>query len=108
MNTKSSALGRSFLGSAGICSGILAVLAWRREGYQFEEWPLLGYLMFSVLIGLSVICVALCLFAPSRMVERWANAVSNHEASFILILVAVPVYWLARLFSDRKIKNQKK
>lgn len=85
---------RSYLVTLGLALITLAVFIWMREGDTFSRWPTWSYFLFFGFPTLGMVLIGVGLFARRNQVEKWADYASRHEASIVLMMVAVPVYLL--------------
>ena len=94
--------GRSYLVTLGLAFILVMVFVWNKQGSTFSEWPGWSYFAFFGLPALGVVLIAIGLFANQAQVEKWADGASRHEASIIIMIVALPVYALMSIFEKRE------
>jgi hypothetical protein len=90
--------GRSYLVTLGLAFIGVMVFVWNKQGSRFSEWPAWSYFAFFGLPALGVVLIAIGLFANPAQIKKWTDAASRHEASIIIMIVALPVYALMSLF----------
>ena len=86
----------------GLCFLALPVWIWEQQGDQSPEWSAWAWALLYGLTGLGMFLLLVALVAPAKMVDRWAEAASSHEATIIVLLIAAPVYFLLRLLVRKK------
>ena len=50
----------------------------------------------------SIILLFVGMFGSNRMVEKWGDSATTHEASIVVIIVAAPIYWLLKIVTGKK------
>ena len=69
---------RSFLLTLGLLFLVLPYWVWHNQGDHAAEWPLFAWVLFWGVGVLGALLLLVGGFAPSRAVERWADAASTH------------------------------
>lgn len=93
---------RSYLVTLGLAFiGVMAVV-WKKQGDRFSEWSMWSYFFFfgSPILGLVLIGVGL--LASRSRIEKWADGMSRHPASIIVMILAFPVFLVMSVFEKRK------
>ena len=69
---------------------------------NFKAWPMwvLAICLLAVVGGVWLI--SLGLFGADKAMEDLAAKASTHEASLVIMALAVPVYWILSLFYNRR------
>ena len=83
---------RSYLVTIGLVFIALTAAIWAKEGDKFAEWPTWFYFVVFGLPALGLALIGGGLLAGRATIERWANSMSTHWASIIVMIVAFPVY----------------
>ena len=95
----SATYGRSYLVTFGLLFAGLGVLFWPGPTADVGTDALLVMGLFFA-GGLGVLLLGL--LGPDHRMERWADALSTHEVSLVIMLLAYPVYLLLAPFYRRR------
>ena len=93
---------RSYLATmGGLLAGLGCLIVARQSSGMSSLAP--GWqLGFGVALFIGAILVLTGLLGPSRTIERWAESWSRHEIAFVIMLLALPLYFvLAPIYSRR-------
>jgi hypothetical protein len=93
---------RSYLVTLGVAFVGLTAFIWRKQHDTFAEWPTWAYFVFFGFPILGLVLLGVGLFAGRDRIEKWADGASRHEASFIIMIVAFPVFLLMSIFEKRE------
>ena len=94
--------GRSYLVTLGLVFiGVMAFL-WKKQGDKFSEWPLWFYFVSFGLPILGLVLIGVGLLASGARIEKWADGMSRHEASIVVMILALPVFLVMSVFEKRK------
>ena len=92
---------RSYLVTIGLVCIALTALVWNKEGDKLLEWHTWAYFVVVGFLVLGLALIGLGLLAGRATIEKWANGMSTHWASIIVMIVAFPVYSvMSRLCPD--------
>jgi hypothetical protein len=94
--------GRSFLMTLGILFLALPCWIWRKQGDRSSEWPSFAWALFYGLVAFGAVLLIVALLASRKSVDKWADAVSPHEASIVVMIIAAPVYFVLKWFTRKK------
>lgn len=93
---------RRYLVTLGLVLIVLTGFIWKKQGHNFAGWPAWSCLVFFCLPILGLVLVAVGLLAGRDRIEKWAGAVSRHEAGIIIMVVAFPVFLVMSLLERRE------
>jgi len=75
------------------------VSGWIRGTKPMEWWEvmllLLGALWAAILLFVAI-------FGNHRLVAKWANWSTIHEASIVVLILAAPIYWCLKLVTQKR------
>jgi len=79
-------------------------LVWMLQGLMLGTeskrwWELALLLLIAVF---AVILIFVGVFGSNRMVEKWGDSATTHEASVVVMIVAAPIYWLLKIVTGKK------
>jgi hypothetical protein len=94
--------GRSFLLTLGLLFVALLCWIWHKQGDHTSEWPMFDWVLFWGVGVLGVVLLLVGLFASARAIEWWTDAASRHEASIVIMIIAIPMYFLIRWFTRKR------
>ncbi len=75
---------------------------WHKQSDSASAWPMSELILFCGIGVLGVILLLIGLLAPTRAVEWWADAVSRHEATIVVMIIAAPLYFLVRWVTRKR------
>ena len=70
------------------------------QGTEPKRWWEVALLL--LLAVWSIILLFVGMFGSNRMVEKWGDSATTHEASIVVIIVAAPIYWLLKIVTGKK------
>lgn len=83
--------------------GLAGVLAWILfHGGQKEQNPWWEGALLLLLAVWAIILLFVGLFGSNRIVEKWGDWSTTHEASIIVMIVAAPIYWLLKAVTHKR------
>lgn len=101
--SSSSIFCRSYIVTLGLALVAACAFIWLHEPSESNTaWPALR---FTLATGFPVSGSAFVLFGllgSSRKMERWADVLSRHEATLIIMAVAYPIYLVISPFYNRR------
>ena len=93
---------RSYLVTLGLVFIGVMAFVWQKQGDKPSEWPMWFYfILFGVPI-LGLVLIGFGLLASRARIEKWAEGMSRHEASIIVMILALPVFLVMSMFEKRK------
>ena len=93
---------RSFLLTLGFVFVAIHCWVWHKQGNGAFEWLTFSGIMFLGIGVLGIILLLIGLLASARTVEWWADVVSRHEASIVVMLITVPAHFLRRWVTRKR------
>lgn len=89
---------RAFLLTLGLLFLLVPCMAWWTQGGRSEEWTPFAWGLFYGVTALGVMLSMTAFLASRRAVEKWAEATGSHELLLVVMIVAVPVYFVLKWF----------
>ena len=93
---------RSYLVTLGLAFIGVMAFVWKKQGDEFSEWPAWSYFFFFGLPILGLVLIGVGLLASRARIEKWADGMSRHEASILVMILALPVFLVMSVFEKRK------
>ena len=94
---------RSYMVTFGLILVAGSMFIWQHEKSEAAaSWPWWGFALFSAFLPGGAALVLFGLLGPSSKMENWAEVLSRHEASLIIMALAYPVYLLISPFYGRR------
>lgn len=93
---------RSYLVTLGLIFSALGIFILQSGGAAVAAWAWWGFILLAAMLIGGVALMLFGLFGPSSRMEGWAEAPSRHEASFIIMALAYPVYLALLPFYGRR------
>ena len=93
---------RSYLVTLGLAFVALSIFIWHRDGSAVSTWPWWGLAVVTIFSSGGVGLVLFGLFGPSSKMEGWAEGLSRHEASLIIMALAYPVHLVLAPFYKQR------
>lgn len=92
---------RSYLITLGLIFSALGIFI-LQSGGAAVAWAWWEFILLAAMLIGGVALMLFGLFGPSSRMESWAEASSRHEASFIIMALAYPVYLALLPFYSRR------
>ena len=72
------------------------------EGHARADWPGWSYLLLVGILILGCVLLGIGLFTSRKKTDAWMKSSTTHEASFIVMLIAAPLYFLLKAFERKR------
>jgi hypothetical protein len=79
-------------------------LVWMLKGWMQGTEPKRSWEV-ALLLLLAVwafILLFVGIFGSNRMVAKWGDSATTHEASIVVMIVAAPIYWLLKIVTGKR------
>ena len=93
---------RSYLVTLGLAFIGVIAFVWKKQGDKFSEWSTWSYFFFFGIPILGIVLIGVGLLASRSRIEKWADGMSRHPASIIVMILAFPVFLVMSVFEKRK------
>ena len=93
---------RSYLVTLGLAFIGVMAFVWKKQGDKFSEWSPWFYFVFFGIPILGLVLIGVGLLASRGRIEKWADGMSRHEASIIVMILALPVFLVMSVFEKRE------
>lgn len=93
---------RAFLLTLSLLFLALPCWVWEKQGDRSSEWSNFAWVLLYGFAAIGVILLMAALIGPEKWVDKLADAVSTHEASLVVMIIAAPVYFLLKWITRRR------
>jgi hypothetical protein len=101
-HSRSSIFYRSYIVTLGLTFIAACLFIWQHEPSATNTaWPALRLALFPAFLLSGSAFILFGLLGPSSRMESWADVLSRHEASLIVMAIAYPVYLVISPFYNR-------